>query len=345
MKLFIENGMTLQGESFGAPVEAHGELVFTTGMTGYVESLTDPSYSGQILVMTYPLIGNYGVPDASLFESARIHASGLIVSEYCHTPSHHASERSLAQWLRDEGVPALEGIDTRALTRMLREHGTMRSVIGGKKPDRFMNGASENYVARVSPSEPVTTGSGKKTIVLIDCGAKESIARALAREDVTLVRVPWDYDLQGIRYDGLVISNGPGDPVRCTETIQTIRAAFERDVPILGICLGNQLLALAAGATTYKLPYGHRSHNQPCRDHLDDRVYITSQNHGYAVETGTLPPEWQVWFTNENDGSNEGLRHQSRPWRSVQFHPEAAPGPTDTAWIFDDFIDDIMRRV
>jgi carbamoyl-phosphate synthase small subunit len=344
MKLFIENGMTIAGEPFGASGPGHGELVFTTGMTGYVESLTDPSYAGQILVMTYPLIGNYGVPDPERYESSCIHAAGLIVSEYCDTPSHHDSRRSLSRWLQDEGVPALQGVDTRGLTRMLREHGTMRAHLSSKRPDGYVNGA-ENLVARVSPRDVSTTGSGRKTIVLIDCGAKESIARSLLREDVTLLRVPWDYDLSDTRYDGLVISNGPGDPMRCTETIQTIRSAFERDVPILGICLGNQLLALAAGATTYKLPYGHRSHNQPCRDVLDDRVYITSQNHGYAVESGALPPEWRMWFTNENDGSNEGIRHLSRPWRSVQFHPEAAPGPTDTAWIFDDFIDDVMRRV
>jgi len=344
MNLYLEDGTVIAGDAFGSKNESHGELVFSTGMTGYVESLTDPSFSGQILVLTYPLVGNYGVPDSARFESSRIHVAGLIVSEYSAEHSHHEAVRSLSEWLIAEGVPALQGVDTRALTRRLREGGVMKAALSRKKPSRFPDPNEENIVARVSPREARTYGDGKKIIAFIDCGAKESIVRSLVRPGITLVRVPWDHDLSDMRYDGLVISNGPGDPARCSATAASIRGAFERNVPILGICLGNQLLALAAGATTYKLPYGHRSHNQPCRDLIDDRVYITSQNHGYAVETATLPAEWVPWFTNENDGSNEGIRHVSRPWRSVQFHPEAAPGPTDTAWIFDDFITDVTRR-
>ena len=344
MNLYLEDGTVIAGDAFGSKNESHGELVFSTGMTGYVESLTDPSFSGQILVLTYPLVGNYGVPDSARFESSRIHVAGLIVSEYSAEHSHHEAVRSLSEWLIAEGVPALQGVDTRALTRRLREGGVMKAALSRKKPSRFPDPNEENIVARVSPREARTYGDGKKIIAFIDCGAKESIVRSLVRPGITLVRVPWDHDLSDMRYDGLVISNGPGDPARCAATAASIRGAFERNVPILGICLGNQLLALAAGATTYKLPYGHRSHNQPCRDLIDDRVYITSQNHGYAVETATLPAEWVPWFTNENDGSNEGIRHVSRPWRSVQFHPEAAPGPTDTAWIFDDFITDVTRR-
>ena len=344
MNLYLEDGTVIAGDSFGSKSESHGELVFSTGMTGYVESLTDPSFSGQILVLTYPLVGNYGVPDSSRFESERIHAAGLVVSEYSAEHSHHEAVRPLSEWLVAEGVPALQGVDTRALTRRLRERGVMKAVLSRKKPSRFPDPNAENVVARVSPREVRTYGDGKKIVAFIDCGAKESIVRSLVRPGITLVRVPWDYDLSAMRYDGLVISNGPGDPALCVATATTIRNAFERNVPILGICLGNQLLALAAGATTFKLPYGHRSHNQPCRDLIDDRVYITSQNHGYAVETAALPPQWVPWFTNENDGSNEGIRHVSRPWRSVQFHPEAAPGPTDTAWIFDEFITDVTRR-
>ena len=344
MNLYLEDGTVIAGDAFGSKNESHGELVFSTGMTGYVESLTDPSFSGQILVLTYPLVGNYGVPDSARFESSRIHVAGLIVSEYSAEHSHHEAVRSLSEWLIAEGVPALQGVDTRALTRRLREGGVMKAALSRKKPSRFPDPNEENIVARVSPREARTYGDGKKIVAFIDCGAKESIVRSLVRPGITLVRVPWDHELSDMRYDGLVISNGPGDPARCAATAASIRGAFERNVPILGICLGNQLLALAAGATTYKLPYGHRSHNQPCRDLIDDRVYITSQNHGYAVETATLPAEWVPWFTNENDGSNEGIRHVSRPWRSVQFHPEAAPGPTDTAWIFDDFITDVTRR-
>lgn len=334
----------MDGESFGAATEAAGEVVFSTGMTGYVESLTDPSFAGQILVCTYPLIGNYGVPDASQFESQKIQIAGLIVSEYSREYSHYDAKQSLAEWLKESGVPALTGVDTRALTKRLRERGVMLGRISRTEPNEFPDPNRENLVAQVSIKQPRTYGSGKKRIILIDCGAKENIVRSLSRADVTLVRVPWNYDFSQEPYDALVISNGPGDPEMCIPTITNIRNAMRMGVPILGVCLGNQLLSLAVGASTYKLKYGHRSQNQPCIDSNTDRCYITSQNHGFAVDGATLPSSWSVWFTNANDSSVEGIRHNSKPWRSVQFHPEASPGPSDTEWIFEDFLKDIIGR-
>lgn len=345
MKLFLKDGSAIEGESFGANTSVTGEVVFTTGMTGYVESLTDPSFAGQILVCTYPLIGNYGVPAKKYFESTKMHISGLVVTEYSKEHSHHLAEQSLSQWLKDSGVPAVSGVDTRELTKKLREHGVMLGALGSLKPKKFNDPNDENLVGRVSVAKKKVYGNGPITIVAIDCGMKENIARLLTRPDVTLIRVPWDYDFTGDDYDALFISNGPGDPTMCKTTIAHIKRAMEVGKPILGICLGNQLLALAAGASTYKLKYGHRGQNQPCIDTKTKRCYITSQNHGFAVNGDSLPSDWQQWFINANDASNEGIRHSSKPWRSVQFHPEASPGPTDTAWIFDDFISDLKKRV
>lgn len=339
MKLFLKDRSVYEGESFGAPVDMAGEVVFNTGMTGYVESLTDPSYAGQIVVLTYPLIGNYGVPDPSTWESEKVQIAGLVVSEYSEHYSHHDATQSLAEWLKASGVPAVTGIDTRALTKKLREHGVMLgqlSYTGAK--GSFTDPNKENLVAKVSPSEVRTYGSGAKKVIAIDCGMKENIVRSLVQGDVTLTRVPWDYDFTKDDYDALFISNGPGDPTQCKPTIAHIKQAMTTNKPILGICLGNQLLALAAGAKTYKLKYGHRAQNQPCIEVGTDRCYITSQNHGFAVNAKSLPKGWQEWFTNANDGSNEGIAHKTKPWRSVQFHPEACPGPTDTAWIFDQFL-------
>ncbi len=346
MYLHLEDGTAIQGTDFGASTESFGEVVFNTSMTGYVESLSDPSYAGQILVCTYPLIGNYGVPDPSTWESKKMHIAGLVVSEYCEEHSHPLAKHSLAEWLKQSGIPAISGVDTRALTKRLREHGVMLGVLTkGTKPKKFLNPNEENLVAKVSPKEKSVHGTGTIKIIAIDCGMKENIMRLLVRPETTVTRVPWDYDFTGDEYDALFISNGPGDPTQCVPTIRNVRAAMKANKPILGICLGNQILALAAGAKTYKLKYGHRGQNQPCIESSSGCCYITSQNHGFAVNTKTLPTGWREWFKNANDGSNEGIMHTKKPWRSVQFHPEACPGPTDTAWIFDEFICSLKKSV
>ncbi|MEK9177236.1 MAG: glutamine-hydrolyzing carbamoyl-phosphate synthase small subunit [Patescibacteria group bacterium] len=344
MKLVLENGKSFEGESFGAPETVTGEVVFNTGMVGYVESLSDPSYAGQILVLTYPLIGNYGVPGRRFFESGKIQAAGLIVANYSETYSHYAAEGSLGAWLKREKIPAMTGVDTRMLTKILREKGVMLGALvnGGRVP-KLKDPNVENLVARVSPRVKKTYGKGGPRIILVDCGAKENIVRSLVARGASVLRVPWDYDFNKERADGIVLSNGPGDPVMCAETIANIRKAYEKGKPILGICLGTQLMALAAGGSTFKLKYGHRSHNQPAIDEGTKRSYITSQNHGYAVDAATLPKEWKVWFTNANDGSVEGIRHKTKPWSAVQFHPEASPGPTDTGWVFDEFLEQVTK--
>jgi len=344
MKLVLKDGTVFEGESFGAPVNVAGEVVFNTGMTGYVESLSDPSYAGQIVVLTYPLIGNYGVPDKKYFESTKMQIAGLVISEYSENYSHHAAKESLAEWLKASGVPAITGIDTRALTKRLREHGVMLGqLVHSGKAGKFIDPNEENLVARVSIKRKKVYGNGPVKIVLVDCGAKENIVRSLAHPETTLIRVPWDYDFTKEKYDALCISNGPGDPMQCATTIEHIKEVMAAGKPILGICLGNQLLALAAGAKTYKLKYGHRSQNQPCIDAETGRCYITSQNHGFAVDAKTLPKDWGEWFSNANDASNEGIKHLKHMWRSVQFHPEASPGPTDTHWIFDELISSLCK--
>jgi carbamoyl-phosphate synthase small subunit len=343
--LVLEDGTRLEGRSFGYRGETAGEVVFSTGMVGYPESLTDASFAGQILIMTYPLIGNYGVPDRALWESDKMQVSGLIVSDYNSIPSHVQSVMSLATWLQQEGIPALEIKDTRFLTQHIRKHGTMLGKIVFESDIPFHDPDTENLVAQVSTKQVIEEGEGDITIALIDCGAKRNIAHALAARNVRVVTVPWDYDLfspeNTLRFDGLMVSNGPGNPKMAQETIQTLRTALTSDVPTMGICLGHQLLALAAGGDTYKLKFGHRSQNQPCVQPGTKRCYITTQNHGFAV--GTLPPEFDPWFVNANDGSNEGMRHRSRPVFSVQFHPEATPGPMDTEWLFDHFLDTVRQ--
>ncbi|MBI4093692.1 glutamine-hydrolyzing carbamoyl-phosphate synthase small subunit [Candidatus Kaiserbacteria bacterium] len=341
MKLQLKDGTVVVGESFGAPRSVAGEVVFNTGMVGYPEAFTDPSYAGQILVCTYPLIGNYGVPDKQYWESSKIQIAGLVVSEYSEKYSHAKAVQSLAAWLQKSGVPAMTGVDTRAVTKLLREHGVLLGYLSNKYGHGvsiFSDPNQENLVARVSPrKKQVYRGRGPR-IVAVDCGMKENIVRSLVSRGATVIRVPWNYDFNKEKYDGLLLSNGPGDPVMCAETIEHVQVAMKKGKPILGVCLGNQLLALAAGAKTFKLKYGHRSQNQPCMQEGTKRCYITSQNHGYAVDGASLPPGWEEWFVNANDGTNEGIRHKTKPWRSVQFHPEASPGPTDTAWIFDEFI-------
>ncbi len=346
-QILLEDGTVLNGEMFGSICSSAGEVVFNTGMVGYPETLTDPSYKGQILVFTYPLIGNYGIPanmvgteiDPS-FESDRIQVAGLIVAEVAPNHNHWNSSKSLASWLDENGVPAISGIDTRALTKKLRQKGSMLGKIiaplGGRTP--FYDPNKELLVDQVSIKEPRQYGDGDKTIVLIDCGCKLNIIRSLLVQECTVIRVPWDYDFLDEKYDAIVISNGPGDPEKCRLTISHIQKCFSREKPILGICLGNQLLALAAGARTYKMKFGHRSQNQPCIEVGSNRCYITSQNHGFAVDNSTIPSDWQPWFVNANDGTNEGIKHKSKPYFSVQFHPEATPGPVDTGHIFSHFL-------
>lgn len=336
--LTLSDGITLEGKSFGKEKEASGEVVFTTGMVGYPESLTDPSYEGQILVFTYPLIGNYGVAEKKFFESDKIHVKGLIVCNYTNTPSHTTSIQNLSQWLKTENIPGLEISDTRFLTQKLRTHGTMIGKITFGKDIAFSDPNLENLVAQTSTKKVTVSGKGKKRIVLFDCGTKRNIQRSLLKRNVEVITVPWNYDIfaHKLKFDGIVISNGPGDPKMATNTIAIIKKALEKKIPMFGICLGNQIMALAAGGDTYKLKFGHRGQNQPCILQGTKRCYITTQNHGFAV--GKIPPGFKPWFINANDNTNEGIIHKTLPFMSVQFHPESYPGPHDTNFLFDEFL-------
>ena len=362
--LILDDGTEFCGWSFGYEANAVGEVVFNTAMTGYPESLTDPSYAGQILVTTYPLIGNYGVPETGgeplpkFMESERIHVKGLVVADYSEKYSHWNAKESLAEWLKREKIPAITGIDTRRLTQQLRESGVMRGrIIISENSDysEHSDYGSINWVEQVSCKEVITykpdpTAAAKSSlftlhssfprVVLVDCGVKANIIRCLVNRGVEVIRVPWDYDFNQLDFDGLFLANGPGDPEQCNKTVEHIRTFLNNPNvrPLMGICLGNQLLARAAGAKTYKLKYGHRSHNQPVQLVGTTRCFITSQNHGYAVDASTLPADWEPLFVNMNDGSNEGIRHKAMPWFSAQFHPEACSGPTDTEWMFDEFV-------
>ena len=375
--LILDDGTRFRGQSFGYEKPVAGEVVFNTAMTGYPESLTDPSYAGQLMTLTYPLVGNYGVPPFTFaangipdyMESEKIHAEAIIVSDYSENYSHWNAVESLGDWLKREQIPGITGIDTRALTKALREHGVMMGRIvfdneeSGMKNEEFPSYGDINYVDRVSckdvivyagdksekfsvntPKEELNSSfsilnSSLKKVVLVDCGVKANILRCLIKRGVEVIRVPWDYDFNGLEYDGLFISNGPGDPDTCDAAVQNIRKAMANEkLPIFGICMGNQLLSKAGGAKIYKLKYGHRSHNQPVRQVGTTRCFITSQNHGYAVDNNTLGADWEPLFVNMNDGSNEGIRHKRNPWFSAQFHPEACSGPTDTEFLFDEFV-------
>ncbi len=351
VSLVLEDGTRFEGKSFGYEKSIAGEVVFYTAMTGYPESLTDPSYTGQILVSTYPLIGNYGVPSDlekegihEYYESKKVHVSGLIISDYSEEYSHWNAKKSLGAWLKEWQVPGLSGIDTRALTKILREKGSMLGKIEFEEDKvNFYDPNKENLVALASTTTREVYGSGEYKVVLVDCGVKNNIIRCLLRRNATVIRVPWDYDYTGEDFDGIFISNGPGDPAMCDKTVGYLAKAMEIGKPIMGICLGNQLLARAAGGDTYKLKYGHRSHNQPVLLTGTDRCFITSQNHGYAVATETLPDDWEPLFINVNDQTNEGIRHKSKPFFSTQFHPEASSGPVDTDYLFDEFIGNIEK--
>ena len=372
--LILDDGTTFRGYSFGYEKPVAGEVVFNTAMTGYPESLTDPSYAGQLMVLTYPLIGNYGVPPrtfqpnglSTFMESEKIHAEAIIISDYSREYSHWNAQCSLGDWLKEEHIPGIYGIDTRALTKKLREHGVMMGRIeieGMDNGELTMDNYGEvNYVDKVSckdilvysgeeshsfgidtPAETLNSQLSilncqlKKKVVLLDCGVKHNIIRSLLKRNLMVIRVPWNYDFNHLDYDGLFLSNGPGDPDTCDAAVQNIRKALDGDRPICGICMGNQLLAKAGGASIYKLKYGHRSHNQPVRMVGSEHCFITSQNHGYAVDNETLGADWEPLFINMNDGTNEGIRHKTKPFFSSQFHPEACSGPTDTDFMFDRF--------
>jgi carbamoyl-phosphate synthase small subunit len=348
-QLILEDGSVFTGISFGAIRNVAGEVVFNTGMIGYPESLTDPSYRGQILVLTYPLIGNYGVPDEErennllkYFESEKIQVQGLVIVDYAEDYSHWTAKKSLGQWLKEHRVPGLFNIDTRALTKKLRTKGTMlgKIIFNPKEAEKikFEDPNKRNLVAEVSIREPIEYKRGKKKIVLVDCGVKYNIIRSFLKRGVTVIRVPWDYDFLREKPDGVIISNGPGDPKQCQATVENVKRAMKENIPLLGICLGSQILGLAAGGDTYKLKFGHRGHNQPCVETGTKRCYITPQNHGFAVDTKTLPEDWREWFYNDNDKTNEGVIHISKPFFGIQFHPEANPGPDDTEFLFSMFM-------
>jgi len=351
IKLVLEDGKEFSGYSFGFEKSVSGEVVFNTAMTGYPESLTDPSYKGQILALTYPIIGNYGVPGKTtedsmykFFESYALHISGLVIADYTEEYSHWNASKSLGNWLREYEIPGIYGVDTRELTKILREEGTMLGkIVINERDVEFFDPNKVNLVEQVSITEKKIFGKGRYRILLIDCGVKYNIIRNLLQRDTTVILVPWDHNIENEEYDGLFISNGPGDPKQCDATIKNLQKALKRDIPIYGICLGNQLLALAAGANTYKLKYGHRSHNQPVLLNGSNKAYITSQNHGFAIDNATLPPDWEPLFTNLNDQTNEGMKHKELPFFSTQFHPEASSGPKDTEFLFDQFIGTVAR--
>jgi carbamoyl-phosphate synthase small subunit len=355
--LVLRDGAVFEGYVFGAAVPAAGEVVFNTGMVGYPEAITDPSYYGQILTLTYPLIGNYGVPSFEAdeygiprsFESDRIQVRGLITANYHDDYHHWNASQTLGDWLASEGVPGLYGVDTRALTLHLRERGTVlgKIVMPGQDEPDWYDPSTENIVSLVSRPEPVTyggnQGAGDLHVGVLDCGVKNNIIRCLLRRGARVTVLPWDQDLQAAEFDGLLVSNGPGDPEQCQAVAEQLAPLLTGSRPIFGICLGCQILGLAVGGRTFKLPFGHRGQNQPVFETSSGRWAITSQNHGYAVDPNSLPDDWETWFINGNDQTLEGLMLKSGPHRAVQFHPEAVCGPVDTSYLFDAFLDEVRK--
>jgi carbamoyl-phosphate synthase small subunit len=349
-RLELKNGHTFEGKIFGAERSANGEVVFSTGMVGYPESITDPSYYGQILTFTYPLIGNYGIPGDikdeyginRFFESSSVKVRGVVVSEYADKFSHWNAKRSLDEFLKKAGVPGITGVDTRAITKIIRTKGCMpgRIIVNGDKIPEFCDPNLENLAAAVSVKKPVLYKKGRKRLVVIDCGVKNNSIRHFLNRGLSVLRVPWNYDFIEAKekFHGVYVSNGPGDPALLKETIAIVKKCFKKKIPVFGICLGNQIMGLAAGAKTYKLKYGHRAQNQPCVNTETGQCYMTSQNHGFAIDGRSLPKDWKIWFIQVNDGTIEGIKHKKLPFMATQFHPEADPGPVDTENLFDEFI-------
>lgn len=347
--LLLEDGTTVEGEIRGFPTSSAGELVFNTSMVGYPEALTDPSYHGQILIFTYPMIGNYGVPPKEKdefglplgLESDRIQVAGLVVQELWDGIGHPAMKRTIDEWLKEEGRICVSGVDTRFLTRHLRHYGTMLAKVIVDEDVDFYDPNAINILDKVSSCEVREFGSGVPRILLVDCGVKYSIIRALLKRGASVLKVPYNADLVSLvsDCDGVLISNGPGNPTKPRKLIDNVRRLFNTEKPIFGICLGSQIIAAAAGFSISKLPYGHRSSNQPVVDVDTGRGYITSQNHGFAVVDDAIPDGWRIIYTNANDGTVEGITHKELPYFGVQFHPEASPGPTDTAFLFDEFLE------
>ena len=354
-KLVLEDGTEYHGHSFGSSRNTSGELIFNTTMVGYCEALTDPTFAGQVLTLTWPLVGNSGVPPQTedrgvrqFFESSRIWPRGLVVSEYSPHYSHWNAVRPLADWLQEENVPAITGIDTRAIAKRIRDKGTMlgRIEVTGVKWDtpeeKTFDPRKRNMIAEVSCKETIEyepNAELRATVLLIDCGVKNSVIRNLTNRGAKVIRVPWNHDISGMKYDGVVISNGPGDPAFAGETVENIKRAIAMDKPVFGICIGNLLLGQAVGAKMVRLPFGHHSSNQPVKLCGADRTYVTPQNHNFTIDPKSLSSDWEPWFENLNDGTCAGIRHKTKPFMAVQFHPEHCGGPKDSENLYDKFFE------
>jgi carbamoyl-phosphate synthase small subunit len=347
-KLVLQTGQVFEGKSplWTKKINV-GEIVFNTGMVGYTEVLTDPSYKGQIICFTYPIIGNYGVEDQSHWESDRIQAAGIIVSELSQFYARKQGKSSLESWCKKYHTPIITDIDTRSLTKTLRHYGVVSGaiVLGNEVPKSYPNTDELNLVTKVSINKPVESGNGKKKLVVVDCGMKANIRRYLHTKDITIRYVPYNYDYAEEIYDGILISNGPGNPAHCFKTAEILKRAIKNtpQKPVFGICLGAQIMGMSVSAEIYKLKFGHRAQNHPCLLEGTNKSYLTSQNHGFAINEKSIPGDWEVWFRNLNDGTVQGLKHKKHPYSAVQFHPEAGPGPLDTLWLFDRFFKQLLE--